>query len=59
MEKFAAVDVQRGYKICGTCKVNVFILDNSRDIKEFTTCKTCSSRDVIPLKVFLKDKDES
>ena len=52
MEKFAAIDIQRGYKICSTCIENVYVLNDSQNIQKFVTCKTCGSLDVVPVKTF-------
>ena len=51
-----AVDVQRGYKICAKCMNNVYILNDKRSVKNFITCKTCGTRDVVPVNVFFNTK---
>ena len=52
MERFNSNDLGKGYKICSTCKINVFILKEGYDIKKFKACKTCGNNSVTPIEVF-------
>ena len=57
MERFTSKDVGQGFKVCSTCKINVFILNDKHSVKNFITCKTCGTRDVVPVNVFFNIKE--